>query len=658
MIKKSLIVLDTDKTNYKSLRRGTEHNNYANTYSDIIETLITGYTLGVKYPEKYTCCKIDTELIGGNSDILKMLSSIYNYVVPTKNNETGDKKIKKIKKKYDYIKKYKSDDIKNNNDFDNDYEYNIVKKILGPNTVKHFMFKERDIEIQQRGGFDFNKKKIKFPKKNDDPALRTICQLYHVDSNMIRHYHMKYYFLLKSSQFRPYRISPLFDEINEYEYIQPIKKISLYHSDNNYYHELFTKNETHLKKIGKQRLDEANDLLEEDRDTIMLQYLKCRQNIFIITIWNTSLLKADYLENLLTFLANNGNIYYVKKIKLSKYGLKNLMFMVNDGIKYEGRNEIITQKMKGLNISDNNETCFIFFDNVQKKYMSNAESKFQNEIRDELGKYIISKDVNLFDLLYTNEYFYQMIEFAQSILNKNTLDMIEYQDCDMFSETGNNISNLQFQTLRKILYSDFSLLEIDRTIITSNCLYAYGIRSYNYIDTFVIDIEPKTSHKLFKYIENFFINTKSKFYFLNSDTKEDAINKYEKLLNILKIKDPKELVLNPKNYFYYQGIKIVSIDFTIIQKIIRFEIHDIIDLVILCIIYPELSERYFSLSKDKKSKKIFDINSKYTSIAAKNNDFDVKSFSTIERNKVLHELYTNEQIHEIKDNELFKYFFE
>ena len=54
------------------------------------------------------------------------------------------------------------------------------------------MFKEKDIEIEQRGGFNNNKKLI-YSNKDSDPKINIITKLYRIDSNKINKDHIKYY---------------------------------------------------------------------------------------------------------------------------------------------------------------------------------------------------------------------------------------------------------------------------------------------------------------------------------------------------------------------------------------------------------------------------------------------------------------------------------
>ena len=98
-------------------------------------------------------------------------------------------------------------------------------------------------------------------------------------------------------------------------------------------------------------------------------------------------------------------------------------------------------------------------------------------------------------------------------------NIIGYIDNDFFV-----MSNLKLQTLRKILYSNMSLLEMDRFMSFGNIsLYANCSRTLDYIESILIDIEPRETNRIDKMIENLFINNYSKIYFLNSIVRETKL---------------------------------------------------------------------------------------------------------------------------------------
>jgi hypothetical protein len=588
------------------------------TYGKIINTLIKGQTLRHLHPMADLYCDIGPGILKNIPQARRLLSNVYDHIIDTQ-SETSSKNSKNINDKhYEKIIKISASDVgENDSQFDTDYEYYTLKKILGPIISNNFMFKEKDIEIKQRGGFNFEKKKIKYPKKTFDPRLTSVCKLYNVNCDLIKHYHLKYFYLYKNTQYRPFNLSTMLDDIKEYDYITPLIKLSEYYSPDNYYEKLYQRNKKTLEKISldnnKYRLDKMDELSIDDKESIISEYVKCRLSSFVITLWQSSIVN---INNFVDILNENGNVYYVKTMNVNKNILRNLMFWMYDEFKFQNRIDAIEKKLEYINASNDNEICFIIFDNVKNKSLSGKGSHFKTELRNKLlefiseddkRKYLTNKDTTPeymgFDLLHINDYFYQTIEYTQLIFNTNSLNVIRNQNCKMFADEGFALANLKFQTLRNILYSDLSLLEMNRFIIMGGgVLYAYSVRAFKDIDAALIDIEPNSSQKLINYVENFFVHKQSKIYFLDAGIQ--GSKQWEKawtdknaiINNFLGIKDLKDLVLDPKNYFYHQGVKMVILDFEMTKKIMRNRVEDHVDFLMMNILYPNIINKYVTLT--------------------------------------------------------------
>jgi hypothetical protein len=641
---KSLIIIELSKD--KELIGGGKSDKYIR-YDDLIDLMIKGQKIRFQYPDNDICCKITKYKLP--SDVNKILGSLFEYV------ETSDKSYRH--NKYDDIKHLNISEIGIKDSlFDSDYEYDQIKKILAPNLRNHFMFKEHDIEIQQRGGFNFNKHKIKYTNKESDPNLSTICNLYNIDSKYIKQDKLKYYHTIRNSQYRPFNIKPMFDDVTPFDYLMPLEKLSSYHSKNSYYDTLYKKYKKELDdaKKSKMRLNLVDAIESEDRDSIILQYIKCRPKTFVITLWKPAI---ETLDKIIDFLDQNGNIYYVKTISLSRQGINNLLFWYYDDFTYTERLNFIAKKMEYIDVTDdNNPVCYIMFDNVNDKRLSGQGSDFKKELRTKVME-VSGLDKNKYrgnDLLHVNDYFYQTIEYSQLILNQNSINVINNQSCQAFISNNFSIPNLKMQTMRKVVYSDMSLLEIDRMIIMGGTVfYAYGVRAFNDIDAILIDIEPNESHNLIKYVENMFYDKHNKIYFLDAGIQgskywnDEWTRKDTNILNFLHIDTFKDLVLNPKNFFYHQGMKIVSLDYEMIRKLIRNRTEDHVDFLMMNLINSQIIEPYVSLVDNK-----FVINDKYKSIAGPSDERFPEA-----KYKILKRRYSEKQIDDVKNTDVFKKFF-
>ena len=489
--------------------------------NNVVDTLIKGMVIKNKYPNyrlHYLTSKDNFS------------TDLYSYIFDKVENNDTD---------FFYKKKIDGSDMKLNK-LDEHYYYNQLKNKLGHNLSKSFMFLEKDVI----NGALFDDEYVPFVKKpirtinskkivNTKFERKNISKLYKINDVKIKDFQIEYFFLDRFLQFRPYNVSSMFNNIIEYDYIKPLKLLYEYHSMDSYYEKLYTKYKD-IKFIEK-RIEDIDEIEKDDRDIIITQYVKCRANTSIITLFNDK-----NINNLIEKLNINGIVYYVKNLKLSKKSLFNILFWSLDKYNFNMRKEYIDK----FDIKENNDVNFIFFDNVTKKITMNR----------------LLSDV---DVLGYTDYFYEAVELSSMILNKNSLEMLERQniigfvDNDFYAK-----SNLKLQTLRKILYSNMSLLEIDRLMLFGNItMYANCLRTLDYIESILVGIEPNVTNRIDKMIENLFINNYSKIYFLNSIVKESKLfeEKY-------KISNYKDFILNPKNYCYFQGLKISTLDFEISRK--------------------------------------------------------------------------------------------
>lgn len=635
---RSLIIINL--INDKELVGGALSSNKHIRYDMLIDLMIKSQKLRFQYPKTNICCNINKCLIP--DECTEILGSIFDHI-----NISDD-----YHKQYDDIKQYNVSEIGiNDSTFDDDYEYEQIKSILSPNLRNHFMFKEHDIEIQQRGGFNFNKHKINYKKKESDPKFGTICSLYNIDSKYIKDCHLKYYHTIKNTQYRPFNIKPMFDHVDQFDYISPLEKLVSYHSKNVYYDTLYKNNIKNLEKAKKSkiRLNLIDEINSADRDSIMLQYVKCRPKTFIITLWKPAI---ESLDKIIDLLEKNGNVYYIKTISLTRQGLNNLLFWYYDDFTYTERLNFIGKKMDYIDVvDDNNPVCYILFDNINDKKLSGQNSDFKKELRTKIMEFSgLDKDkYRGNDLLHINDYFYQTIEYSQLILNQNSIDVLNRQVCQSFISDNFTVPNLKIQTLRKNIYSEMSLLEIDRMIILGGTVfYAYGVRAFNDIDSIIIDIKPNRSYNLDKIVDN-------GFYFLDigiqgtESWNDEWTKKDANILEFLHIDTFKDLVLDPNNFFYHQGLKIVSLDYEMVRKLIRNRTEDHVDFLMINLLNPQIIEPYITIDDDDN----FIVNDTYKSISGPAD----KRFPEA-KYKIIKRRYSKDQIEKVENNKTFKKFIE
>lgn len=664
------------------------NNNELYNNDEMIKYFINAHKMRYNNPSCHICIYINNKFLKNNEQMYRLLCNIYDRVI-----ESGDtNNINKIKKEYDIYdhKEYESLNkdfsvtTEYDDDIDTNYHFYQLKKELGPIIRNSHIFREKEIDIMMKGGFNFNNNKIKYKDKSFDPRTKVICDLYKVDCNQIKLTNYDYYHLIPNAQYRPFHLTPMFDNIKEFDYINPLKILSEYYDysaiagTGSYYDELYNniKSKIDINNKPYQRLNLYDSIEANVRDSVMLQYIKCRKDCFILSIWKPAIGSGtNGLNQFIDYLETLGNIYYVKTISLSKRALRNLLFWMYDDFTYTTRLEFIEKKLGYIDTyDDNNEAMFIIFDNVKNHKISGQGSSFKTQLRNKLLE-LTQLDTNKYrgnDILHINDYFYQTVEYAQIILNDNTLEMLNHQDCRKYIDKSYQLTNLKIQTFRKIIYSNCSLLEIDRLLIMGGyVLYSYGIRPFTDIDAIMIKNNSQDkSTRLMKFIEDNFVIQKSKLYFGDigiegsSHWRESWDVKNKMVYDFFGITSSSQITLDPKNHCYNQGFKITIIDFEIIRKLIRNRTQDHVDLIMISSIDPKLIHKYLvprhvSAIAEYKNQdqnqiglnKFFIIPKEVNDISGEYYDDDKTKF------KILYNKFSTNDIVEAKKTYLFKAYF-
>jgi hypothetical protein len=446
---------------------------------------------------------------------------------------------------------------------------------------------------------------------SNDPIHRTQQSYYHSD---------------RFTTYNGLNPDVMFPDIAEYDYLKPITLLDEYYENNNFYKSIL-KNDIIFDKRG---LHKFNYFDNDIRDEIMLQYTKCRKDMYIITLWPLAHeLGLDKIEEFIKVLDNLGIVSYVKTIGINKNTIKNMMFWMYNEFTFQARLDFIKEKLQYSHvIDDNNPVTFIFFDNTKKLQISGQNSKDKRMLRDKMLRILnLHEDKNIRgnDIIHINDYFYQTIEYSQMILNKNTLNVIKEQSIDKMINGFFSDSNLKYQTFRNAIYSNFSLLEISRIVVIGGLiLYAYGLRKFTDIDAIFSKTQSSDS-QYEKYIESIiydnFIskNTKISFIDLQKEEsqhwKESLTEKNKQLFDATNIKSSTDLITNPFNHFYFQGIKLYKLETEVLRKFMRIRdsnIHnknkDLMDFLMIYTLNDGLISEFITYDFDTKE---FKINKKY-----------------------------------------------
>lgn len=417
----------------------------------------------------------------------------------------------------------------------------------------------------------------------------------------------QYYLNIKSWYYFP-NLQPMFN-IKSYDYSSLVEEL-INISD-------FYKNYSKIAKKFTGKPIKITKSLEKNQEFIedmLIQFIKCRPNMKVITVWPA----IDYnlhSKELLKILEENGDLYYTKEIYLNYWEAMSLMFQI---YLTTDRNKTIDHldynvKQKGWEKNEEKKkVVIIFYEHKKGGEISGSESEFKTKLRS-LWK---TDEMRPYDILHINDYFQETIDYASVYLNKNSLDLLTKQNIIQLIRNNSYQQLVYINTLKKSLYENFSQSELINFIFLSSIiLYAYGLRKFNDIDGFIYPMTKKNKNFDEKYNQLYDVSSNSFIPFIDisyegSKAYGDYIIKfYDKLGYIFDKIKYQDVVFNPKYHFYFFGLKMHLIQFEIIKRIYRFKPSSWADLVMIKnklnypIVFPKIPEkikyRNNKIDKDK-----------------------------------------------------------
>lgn len=317
-----------------------------------------------------------------------------------------------------------------------------------------------------------------------------------------------------------------------------------FHTDYNTSDNTDDKSEDEIIEDLKNTFGEKSYYFKDNEDLKKLEYIKyTNKKIFGVISSKTKL----------------ENYFYLKKIKLNYNGLYNLLFWTSE-----------------LNFKE------------RKKHVLELISKLFPIEKDiyKLKIYFI-EDYNLLDtvVLIDNK----VTILAESVLNKNSLDLIQMQNLDNFLSPKMQVPFLKLQTLTKFLFENLDLINISQFMFFGSIsLYVYGYKYSDDIDGVTITLDRETM------VEKVLMNEDSKIEFVDMGVVNDKVYWRDtwtatnlKVFKFFGINNYNILLSDPSNYFYFQGLKFLDIKFEIVAKFLRRYEKDIADLLMLPVLYPE-----------------------------------------------------------------------
>lgn len=439
--------------------------------------------------------------------------------------------------------------------------------------------------------------------KKLDPksSISLIAQTFKISEKRIHIQHLKYYFLNCNICYVPKLINPLLNNIHDY--LEPIKQLSHYYGPNSYYTKILKYSDLLIDPTF-QRLDLCEHIDPIDKDLIMLEFIRCRPTSFILTFWPFT--KNIPTESIVALLSKYGIIHYTKIINLTKKAIFNLMFLMYDEFTITQRLKFIKDKLDYTKIKEgnNNPITFIFFDNIYNHKLAGQGSQAKREIRTELlsmcKKYMnINDNIRGNDLIHINDTFHQTITYAETILNDNSIKLLEFQNIEGVIDPFFMEAHFKIQTFRKWLFENLSPLEQSRVIVMGGVVfYTCGFKKSGDIDAAFVNVSSSVveEEKLANLINPNFNVKGTKFFFAGMEMEGSEFWRWDQqnkeIFEVANVENLLTISTNPRYHYYFQNLKCYTLGIEIVRKLFRNKYNDYADLLMLSINHSHLVSRY------------------------------------------------------------------
>jgi len=402
---------------------------------------------------------------------------------------------------------------------------------------------------------------------------------------------IKYYYLDDKIYCCDVNTEPLFDNIKNYDYLEPIKKLANYYKnvEPNYYNTLIdTYSNYNFEK--PLYIKDSNYELDE----IMLQYVKCFKNMSCLIVWSVANINNVHQTDFYDMLKKNGTVHAIKELNLNKKQIQGALYQIYSD-KSEAHNMQWIQGKQKLSGIDgfNNKIFVIFYEANDFNKISGKDAPLKVKLREALKvNSNVKNDIKLNAMLHISDNNTQVVELAQLFCNKNSLRLLQYQRLDRIFNKKFYKSYVMFMTYKNWLLNNVKPINQLRFMLFSSVvMYSLGLREMNDLDILVYHLpkDEQLENVITKYIDD----DKTRFHFIEitmqgrRDYVEGSENEYKmnwfnkEWPNLYGAQSMDETYFNPKFHYYYFGVKIISMIADIKRRISRCRAASYADMIAL-----------------------------------------------------------------------------
>ncbi len=366
-------------------------------------------------------------------------------------------------------------------------------------------------------------------------------------TNLIKDNNIDYYYTKFPEWCREYDVNPMFDDILPFKYYIPLQYL-------NY--------PKYMIELAKKYSGSMIQDVSEDIDQIILEYIKCRPKTLLLTVWY-----EVTQSNLLKYLNERGNVYYIKYIKLSSKSAESLIYQLYADTGLYKDIDSIKDMLKTVYKFEGGYITVIVFDNIK--------SEHHELIKLNINQIIVKKGC-----FHLNTRYYKTVENGQIYFCKNSLKFLENQLLQRHIDIRMRKSRILLATFKRWFAQNVSLKDRRGFLILSgSILYSYGMRNIHDIDMY-IDGSCYTTQ-----VERYLVDPLSKFYFMDvgmrgTHTWRQYWDKWGiKWAQLMGANNFDEIVYNPEYHYYYMGMKFLCLEGDIQKRLIRQRPRSLVDLI-------------------------------------------------------------------------------